>query len=184
MRLLVIASIHLVASTVGAFQISCLPRGPKFASGRATPTHALLPPEFGSLPVEAFVDPASQALGGGGEMSPVADIVTSLIVLAIAFKMIGGGLEEEPAAEEEDESSRTGFGWLQADLRVPLPTLSDLRDSCHLIGQHDGYHMYLCGQRQPDDAKMTNCAISQDFTTYYGTQVYVCQGQKSEMSRL
>merc|ERR1712183_66464 len=26
------------------------------------------------------------------------------------------------------------FGWLQADMRMPLPSITDLRDACHPIG--------------------------------------------------
>jgi hypothetical protein len=125
------------------------------------------------------MDPVSQASTAGS--TPVADLVITIFFCAIAFKMIGGGLEEAP--EDKNDESRAEFGWLQADMRVPLPELTDLRESCHLIGQHDGHHMYLCGSRQPDDSALSKCAVSADFSKYYGAQVFICQGSKNEMTR-
>jgi hypothetical protein len=150
---------------------------------RSLNVDALMPPEAFNLPVEAFMDPAAQAASSPA-ISPIADIVTTLVVCGIAFKLAGGGLDGElDGADKDDGKSRTDFGWLQADMRVPLPTLASLRDSCHLIGQHNGHHMYLCASPQPSDGALSNCGLSNDFTKYYGSPIYVCEGGKSEMEK-
>lgn len=178
--LLLIASAH-VASCFALQSALLRPGSVKPACSRVT---AVLPPESFIPPPEVFSDAASQAASTGG-LSPIADVITTLFVCAIAFKMVGGmEADTEENAAGTEENSRTKFGWLQADMRVPLPTLEALRESCHLIGQHDGYHMYLCGSRQPDGSALSKCAHSEDFSTYYGTQVFVCQGSKSEMARV
>uniref|UniRef100_A0A7S2CM44 Store-operated calcium entry-associated regulatory factor n=1 Tax=Haptolina brevifila TaxID=156173 RepID=A0A7S2CM44_9EUKA len=163
-----VASFTLTAKLVSSTRAPCM--------GRVSPAQALLPPEAFSVPTEAFLDPQATAAGDFA----VADILTSVMLCAIAFKMIGGG-SDTAGGESEDRVSE--FGWLHADMRIPLPTLADLRLSCHLIGQHDGHHMYLCSSRQPSDSMLGNCELSEDFTAYYGAEVFVCQGSKDEMIR-
>lgn len=41
------------------------------------------------------------------------------------------------AADQPDEAAKR-FGWLNADMSVPLPTLQDLEDSCVRVGQQRG----------------------------------------------
>ena len=63
------------------------------------------------------------------------------------------------------------FGYLNADLSVPLPPLKELSDSCHRIGAKEGSTFYLCGQ----PSQQFSCALSESFSEYYGESVYVCR---------
>lgn len=63
------------------------------------------------------------------------------------------------------------FGWINADMSVPLPSLGELKDACHRIGVKDGSTFYLCGQPSQE----YSCAQSPDFSEYYGETVYVCR---------
>lgn len=83
--------------------------------------------------------------------------------------------------EEPDERLDRGFGWLQADMRVPLPSLAGLREACHLVGNHNGRHMFLCASAEQDG--LDGCVISADFSTHYGDTVYVCAGGSAERYR-
>ena len=67
------------------------------------------------------------------------------------------------------------FGWLHADMRVPLPPLDDLDSACHLIGQQNGHRMFLCTSKSQSEDR--ECDISSDFSKYYGAEVMVCRGQ-------
>lgn len=78
------------------------------------------------------------------------------------------------SAEQERLST---FGWLHADLRTPLPSLEELRDACHLIGERDGHRMWLCASQSATSHKV--CGTSNDFSTYYGEEVFVCRGDTS-----
>ena len=44
-----------------------------------------------------------------------------------------------PAADQSQDDDLKRFGWLNADMSVPLPTLEDLEDRCVRIGQLRGY---------------------------------------------
>jgi hypothetical protein len=139
----------------------------------------MLPPEFDAMSPEMFGDGASAAAAGSG--SPMADILVTLAVCGVAAKLIGGGLgdiDDVPAGEKADpkKSRMEKFGWVHADMRVPLPELSSLRTSCHLIGQHNGHDMYLCGSPQPQDGALSMCELSKDFSGFYGSDVWVCRG--------
>lgn len=79
----------------------------------------------------------------------------------------------------DKRKNKIEFGWLHADLRVPLPPYEDLKNSCHLIGagvgDHEGYQMYLCASKAPSDSNLSSCELSQDFTKHYGNPVYLCR---------
>ena len=77
---------------------------------------------------------------------------------------------EEKVAKRAD-AAVAGFGWLQADMSVPLPSFAELADSCHRIGVKEGATFYLCGQ----PSENFSCALSDDFSEYYGERVYVCR---------
>ena len=68
---------------------------------------------------------------------------------------------------------KSSFGWLQADMRVPLPSYDELRDACHAIGLDQGEQVYLCASSSGAD--FDDCAISDDFSEYYGESVYICR---------
>jgi len=75
------------------------------------------------------------------------------------------------AANQPDEAAKR-FGWLNADMSVPLPTLQDLEDSCVRVGQQRGSTFYLCKQKSEG---FRACEPSHDFSQYYGESVFVCR---------
>ena len=62
------------------------------------------------------------------------------------------------------------FGWLKADLRMPLPDLAELQGACHRIGtmHENGHTLYLCADKSP------GCQQSRDFSDHYKQPVYIC----------
>ena len=150
--------------------------------GRVSPAQALLPPEAFSVPTEAFLDPQATAAGDFA----VADILTSVMLCAIAFKMIGGG-SDTAGGESEDRVSE--FGWLHADMRIPLPTLADLRLSCHLIGQHDGHRIPSGTRTGPFTCCHSPCFSSPRFSHHFrwspvGIDMYLCSSRQPSDSML
>ena len=71
----------------------------------------------------------------------------------------------------QPDKAAANFGYLNADLSVPLPTMEELKDSCHRIGVKAGSTFYLCAQPSEKYA----CAQSESFSEYYGEHVYVCR---------
>ena len=118
-----------------------------------------------------------------------ADIHVSLLdllpvlIIALVLSNVGftGGFDEatlKTLDEPEKKKTNKSFGWLEADMRVPLPTLDELRDGCHLIGHRGGKHMYLCAQPVPvGGMAVKECELSADFSDYYNAQVHVCEGE-------
>ena len=68
-------------------------------------------------------------------------------------------------------SYESSFGWHHADLRTPLPPLSELTE--HQIGVRDGKLVYLCTARKAVGYGMVE--RSRDFSEHYGVPIYVCQ---------
>ena len=64
------------------------------------------------------------------------------------------------------------FGWLQADLRRPLPPLEEL--TSHPIGVRGGRTLYLC--RACDALRFSTVERSADFSDFYGESIYICSG--------
>lgn len=62
------------------------------------------------------------------------------------------------------------FGMLQADMRVPLPSLEELKTACHQIGQLDGGRVFLCYEKLS-----AGCVPSPEFSEHYQHDVYVCK---------
>ena len=73
--------------------------------------------------------------------------------------------------QQPDEASQR-FGWLNADMSVPLPTLQALEQSCVRVGQLRGSTFYLCKEKS---AGFQACELSPDFTRHYGESVYICR---------
>ena len=44
---------------------------------------------------------------------------------------------------ERKKKAVAEFGWLQADMRVPLPSLDGLKEACHRIGTRKGRDVFL-----------------------------------------
>jgi hypothetical protein len=74
-----------------------------------------------------------------------------------------------------DSVPESKFGWLQADLRSPLPEIDGL-DSFP-IGVHAGRKVYLCNTDAAIDfvtnAQKGHVELSPDFTKHYGERVFV-----------
>lgn len=68
-------------------------------------------------------------------------------------------------------SFESSFGWHHADLRSPLPPLSELTE--HPVGVRDGKLVYLCTARKAVGYGLVE--RSRDFSEHYGVPVYVCQ---------
>ena len=134
-------------------------------------------------------DTPSLGAGAGGN-SVVIDFIVFSIFMALFVRVAGGdedkGLQRpshpssisKPGAAKE-RKNKIEFGWLHADLRVPLPTYEDLKTSCHLIGEgvgdHEGFMMYLCASDSPNDP-VIHCERSNDFSKHYEQDVYLCRG--------
>jgi hypothetical protein len=89
---------------------------------------------------------------------------TGQLVLAVAMFYVGAVLaaspDEEKSADTPKKNSK-GFGWLQADMRVPLPPWEELEEACHLVGVYKGKHMFLCASPS-QDAALSACEVSND----------------------
>jgi len=80
-----------------------------------------------------------------------------------------------------DSRPQSKFGWLNADLRQPLPQTIDELTEAFPIGIADGRRVYLC-RIQPDlvdeahkqMAAFASIEVSKDFSDYYGEKVYIC----------
>jgi hypothetical protein len=136
------------------------------------------------LPLEGFADVPFAA------ESSAVDLVAPLIAVSL-FGAVGAALfkssdDDEPGLsvtsnsgkDDDDGTARTHFGWLHADLRVPLPPIDELRHACHLIGEHESHQMFLCGTSKPAEGNIDSCEASHDFTKYYGETIYLCRGPK------
>ena len=124
---------------------------------------------FGELPPGSGFDELTTSSTAGA-----ADFAVAFMIVAIALGFLL--TPEEESGVEDPTKARTTFGWLHADMRVPLPPLAELRQSCHPIGEYEGRLMYLCGSDQPIDGNLTECEQSNDFSKFYGTPVYLCKG--------
>ena len=176
LALLISPSVALVVSP---------PRRPTSASvapnARSSPVTLIQ--EF--LPTAEVMDGMAAVGGGGGE----------IVDAAIFFVAVSAGvffLTNMVEVEEDDGASRTpnpskpakatdGFGWLQADMRMPLPPWEELQQACHLVGDHHGHFMYLCANPQQE---YETCELSDDFSKYYKHDVYVCAGAKVSSRRM
>mmetsp|Transcript_6562 Transcript_6562/g.16235 ORF Transcript_6562/g.16235 Transcript_6562/m.16235 type:complete len:148 (+) Transcript_6562:23-466(+) len=77
-----------------------------------------------------------------------------------------------PPPVPQPDAEAQQFGWLNADMSVPLPTLQDLEKSCVRVGKLRGSTFYLCKQKSE---AFQACELSADFSAHYGENVYVCR---------
>ena len=143
------------------------------------------PEGFGSLPAEAAA--AASATSEAGDLS-VVSAALALVAAVLAFNFatgfasgVGTAMAEDEQQQENNGSPKTSkdFGWLHADMRVPLPTWEELQVSCYRVGEMDSRAIYLCGSSSGQPG-LTGCEPSSDFTKHYGKPVYVCQGAMIE----
>ena len=113
---------------------------------------------------------------------PLLDAAIFFIALNVALSFFGrvevdieGAEDGDDRLELADSRKDTSFGWLHADMRMPLPPYKDLEGACHLVGSHRGKYMWLCATAGGEG--YTSCNESRDFTEYYGKTVWVCEGK-------
>ena len=127
--------------------------------------------------------------GASGEAAEMLNALVFFFALSFSAKFFSPSLEASFEDEELDEGAAdqgtAGFGWLQADMRVPLPSWEELQQACHLVGTHNGRYMYLCATNAVAvEQELDDCKVSQDFTRYYGGKtVFVCAGGEAEVKR-
>lgn len=130
-----------------------------------------------------------EAFAPTGGTSPVLDMLAVCVLCGAAYRLASSSADQDPPianmprrwddpTAEEQEEARSTFGWFHADMRTPLPSLEELQQACHQVGTHEGHYVYLCGSHQPADARLGSCLLSDDFTQFYKSPIYVCKGRK------
>ena len=76
----------------------------------------------------------------------------------------------------------TKFGWVQADLRGPLPPLDEL--DCLRVGasRETGHTLHLC--RAAEAVGFASIERSIDFSEHYGESVYICSRPMQARTRV
>jgi len=134
---------------------------------RARPAVALLtelPPGFEDLmPAVVHHTPFSRHLFNAimGYMA----IDTTLFAAKIIKRRMEPGVQE---ANRLAAAPATNFGWVQADLRGPLPPLEDL-DKLR-VGVKGGHTLHLC--RGEEAVGYASIERSLDFSEHYGASLY------------
>ena len=115
-------------------------------------------------------------------VSPVAAFVVCFLIAFIGSSLMNmpeadddalAGMSAPPKKKKKKErASPTKIGWLTTDMRVPLPTLEELENGCHLLNTLDGERFYLC--TAASKLSESNCELSDDFSAYYNAPVYTC----------
>jgi len=150
---------------------------------RSTPPIAMLSGIDAATLLAAVPDGFADVSAGAAAESSSFEVAASLMGLCIAAfigSTILSGATDTEAEEQPGHKEAQAFGWLQADLRMPLPSFAELKDACHLVGSWKGNAMFLCSSPQQMGAT-THCEQSADFTEYYGQPVYVCEGSAMSM---
>eukprot|EP00320_Phaeocystis_rex_P014535 CAMPEP_0119060678 /NCGR_PEP_ID=MMETSP1178-20130426/4617_1 /TAXON_ID=33656 /ORGANISM="unid sp, Strain CCMP2000" /LENGTH=183 /DNA_ID=CAMNT_0007041807 /DNA_START=44 /DNA_END=595 /DNA_ORIENTATION=- len=145
------------------------PRLRTIQTARVRPTVAViheLPPGFDTLmPQVVHHTPFSRHLFNAimGYMA----VDTTVFAARIVKRRIQPGVHE---AARLAAAPPTKFGWVQADLRGPLPPLDDL-DRLR-VGLRDGHTLHLCRANQA--ITFASIERSLDFSEHYGEPVYIC----------
>ena len=114
-------------------------------------------------------------------VSPVAAFVVCFLIAFIGSSLMNmpeadddalAGMSAPPKKKKKERASPTKIGWLTTDMRVPLPTLEELENGCHLLNTLDGERFYLC--TATSKLSESNCELSDDFSAYYNAPVYTC----------
>jgi len=104
----------------------------------------------------------SYILGGALQMIFMSILRATGLAPSLSSRDIAAYLADAP---------QSTFGWLQADLRTPLPPLEELQ--VHPIGLRDGKQVFLCTAAEA--IKYRAVEVSRDFSEHYGQSVYICQ---------
>ena len=108
---------------------------------------SIVAPEFGAVDFgSAASDAAATDSGDGSVFGSILFVLCAVVAFNFAQGFIKGAHAalEEDATESEVRPEAKSFGWLQADLRMPLPSWEELQTSCYRIGEHQGHTMYEC----------------------------------------
>jgi hypothetical protein len=109
-------------------------------------------------------------------------VIVGLIAQQYAFKASGVLVPKELAPSglyARDKARLEGFGWLQADQRMPLPRAEELTLGRRSpIGKIDHRPVFLSARyenlHETVEGDCEGCVVSADFSKHYGTDVYVC----------
>lgn len=104
------------------------------------------PPVEEFLPDASVLDPYAAA-GAGGDIDILLNAAIFLIALAITSRLVSSSLDDEIGDSTPSNEGVSGFTWLHADMRMPLPSWDELQTACHMVGTHNGRYMYLCASR-------------------------------------
>lgn len=126
-----------------------------------------------------FADVTAGATAAESSLEAAASVLALCVAAFVGSTMLSATTETE-AEDQPGHREAQSFGWLQADLRMPLPSFAELQDACHLVGSWKGHNMFLCSSAQ-QMGSTTSCKQSADFTEYYGQPVFVCEGPPAGM---
>ena len=106
---------------------------------------SIVAPEFGDVDFSTAASSAAATDSGDGSvLGSILFVICTVVAFNFAQGFIKGAhaaLEEEGSKDEEPRPEAKSFGWLQADLRMPLPSWDELQESCYRIGEHQGHTM-------------------------------------------
>ena len=109
---------------------------------------SIVAPEFGAVDFGTAASSAAATDSGDGSVfGSILFVICAVVAFNFAQGFIKGAhaaLEEEDSKDAEPRPEAKSFGWLQADLRMPLPSWEELQESCYRIGEHQGHTMYEC----------------------------------------
>ena len=159
-------ALHLVVLAAPAAAFSPAAHAQRAALRHSTATASIVPPEFSDT---VFSE-------GTSESMQLMQFFCFGFVRASMFATNMHVPEDEEEVTPSEEAAPSPFGWLQADLRVPLPEWEELTQTCHLIGSDGDHLMYLCAK---PEASLSECQPSTDFSAYYAHQVFICKGGKA-----
>jgi hypothetical protein len=125
---------------------------PTMATSRAPVAIRMVisPPDgFGAVDFGTTASDAAAAADTGD--GSVFGSILFVICAVVAFNFAQGFIKGAHAALEDEDSDANAprpeakkFGWLQADMRMPLPSWEELQTSCYRVGEHQGHTMYAC----------------------------------------
>jgi len=156
---------------------------------------SILPPEFGmfaeraTTPMLAAERAALAAQRGHRFSDYLMNAVSAYILLSavctfapiISKRLQRSGLgETEMLLARLSSVPKSEYGWLEADLRIPLPQKDEL--SMHPIGYRDGRKVFLCHGSVVLEFAIVEHSI--EFSEHYNDMVFICQDRIGEGCRV
>ena len=129
----------------------------------------------------AFMSQSTLSLSTSSEPTHTcAENMLGACMIAVAYKgPLSPPIDEDDAGQVDylpdgrKVSFESSFSWHDVDLRIPMPSLTELQVADHPIGLLDGKPLYLATARAA--TKYGAVERSPAFSEYYGTKVYLCQ---------